>query len=745
MAAGSAGGSVMAVATDPRNDLDEALPSPANEEGQDGEDRRSWRPAVAAAAVVVGAAVMVGGVFTGFSPRLYAAVSGLAGVGLAVVASRIERPLRSNAVAALGIFGIGLLMLVPSGAGAVLDVRQLVDEAAAAGDVLRPPVPFSAGWQAVVGWLMGMVGFLACWISVALRRGGIGVLLPLPIAAMAGVSVPEGQQVASGIAVLVLFALALATLSADEAAGDDEVATVPLSFQVRRAVRALPLLAGVTVALYLLAQTDFLFPEQLISPAQEAQKPKTVPLSEVEDRVLFEVESTISGPWRLGGLDVYDGKDWRLPPFAQSELDQVPRSGIVDRQLQPGVTASFTVAGLGGAVLPGLPNPVGIRARGPLLAYDRRNANIRLVNGQVEAGLRYAVVAAAVPGVDALKVDIAQLPETIEPFVDMPVGPPPAVADLIAEAPKTSKWDEFDFLRTWILENVTATGAGAPKSVPPERVADMIAGSREGTPFELVAAQAMLARWIGVPARIGYGFDGGESVGGRLQVRPRHGATFVEVYFPSYKWLPVVGVPKKAKPTSSSDSSEQRVDPNILPSDDIAVRLVFPVITPAPSTFAAQVRNGLAALTLAIILLLLAYFTYPVIRKGARRSRRRAAARAAGPRARVALAYAEWRDTATDFGCFHPTDTPIMFLDRFPEDVEHEELAWLTTRVMWGDLRDECEPFHGTVAEELSRTLRRRMALAQPATLRAVAAVSRLSLRDPYLPHEEDAVAPDAR
>ena len=62
------------------------------------------------------------------------------------------------------------------------------------------------------------------------------------------------------------------------------------------------------------------------------------------------------------------------------------------------------------------------------------------------------------------------------------------------------------------------------------------------------------------------------------------------------------------------------------------------------------------------------------------------------------------------------------------------ELAWLTTRALWGDLQDDPNPLLASVAEELSRALRRRLAAAQPGTMRAVAVVSRLSLRDPYAP-----------
>jgi hypothetical protein len=102
----------------------------------------------------------------------------------------------------------------------------------------------------------------------------------------------------------------------------------------------------------------------------------------------------------------------------------------------------------------------------------------------------------------------------------------------------------------------------------------------------------------------------------------------------------------------------------------------------------------------------------------------------------VAVAYAEWRDWGTDFGCYYPTDTPLMFIHRFPVDEEHQELAWITTRVLWGDLQESVTPELAVIAEELSRTLRRRMAMAQPATLRVVALVSRLSLRKPFLAEE---------
>ena len=710
-------------------DLDQV---PDAGDGGDDTGRPSLRVAMVTAMPTLAAAIMAGGVFLGSSARVYAAVAGLLGVASAFVLARVRNPLLANALIVAALFGIGLAMVVPTGVPNVPKVGTLAADAAASGDVLRPPVPFTAGWHAIVGWLMATLGFVAAWVGIVLRRPAVALLVPLPVAAIAAISVPDAEQVPSGLAAFALFAVGLGLLSSAQSTGDDRP---PLAFELRRAARSIPLIALITLAAFGLSKVDWLFPEPAIDPTKEPQRPRTVPLTEVEDRVLFTVDSSLSGPWRTGSLDVYDGIDWRLPAFAASELEDVPRSGIVDSELPQGVTATFTVAGMEGAVLPTLPNTVGIAASGPKLAYDARNGNIRVSQGQIVAGLEYVVTAAPLPEVDDLRAVDRPIPAEIQEFAEIPAAPP-AVERLIEEARSQfdNRWDRFDYLRTWILQNVVATGTGQPVSVPPDRVADMVAGTKRASPYEIVAAQAMMARWVGVPSRIGYGFDGGDLVDGALQIRPRHGATFVEVYFPGFKWLPVIGTPEQAQPTVGGDAGLQRFDPNVQPSDEASVQLFLPVFLSPASELGRQVLIALAIGVPVALLIVLAYVLFPAIRKAFVRGRRRSAANAAGPRARVALAYAEWRDVATDYGFGHASDTPLMFLDRFVEDDDHTELAWLVTRVLWGDLRDGVDDAAASRAEELSRSLKRRLAQSQPATLRGVAAVSRLSLRHPFAP-----------
>jgi hypothetical protein len=134
------------------------------------------------------------------------------------------------------------------------------------------------------------------------------------------------------------------------------------------------------------------------------------------------------------------------------------------------------------------------------------------------------------------------------------------------------------------------------------------------------------------------------------------------------------------------------------------------------------------------LLAYLAYLAYPLVSKARLRRKRRDAADALGPKARVALSYCEWRDTCTDFGYPYSSDLPLMFLERFPPDDEHTELAWLVTRCLWGDLQNDVTEGEAAACEEISRALRRRLATAHPATVRTISVFSRLSLRNPYSP-----------
>lgn len=691
-------------------------------------------------ALVVGfstlaASVMVSGIFQGGGAIFSAVLAGILGVLIAVFAIRLRSAITVNLVIAGGILMAGFVVSTFQGSfNDLINPAPFLREAITNSDVLRPPVVFDLGWSLLVGWLMAGLGFAAAWLAFSLRRPSLGLMAPLPIVAIASISVNDDAKIVSGLIALVLFAIALGILSGIEVEGEQR----SLSYELQRALRSIPLVGAITGLIYLMAVNGFLFPPPVFDPTQEAQKPKTVPLTEVPDRVLFTVDATITGPWRMGSLDVYKDDAWFLPPFSENRIEEVPRDGFVDSELQRGVRARFTIEGLSGAVLPGLPNMVALVAEGPRLAYDLRTGNIRLSQGTIQPGIKYATVAGRIPTVDELgsgtrdPSDLECTPGVkCEDYMQIP-DPPPGVARLIRDAPKDSQWATLEFVRNRLLDTVVATGAGTPVDIPPEKVEDMLFGSKEGSPFEIVAGQAMLARWVGIPSRIGYGFDGGDKVGDVVEVRPKHGASFLEVYFAGYKWLPIIGTPRQAR--SSIGEQQQQRDDTILASDDISVKVFVPFQVDPRTFLFEQIRAVLAIVVPAIIIILLAYYLWPAVRKTYLRNRRQNWAEEQGVRERIAVAYADWRDLATDFGYRYESDTPLMFLDRVVEDEEHEEFAWLVTRGLWGDLQDQLTEADADAALELSRSLRKRISQAHTFTLRTIAAVSRLSLRDPYAP-----------
>lgn len=704
------------------------------------------RPSMGALSTTLGAAFLVGGMFVGPLPRLYAVFGALVGVGASIFAARpSKRPVVSQVIAFGAILACGLVALAVTAPGALGSIGETLGKAVSNARQRRPPAAFDDGWKAILPWTLAMLGFAAAWVGSVGRKAAVGVLVPMPVIAFAAIAQPTDAQIAAGIVAFVSFIVGLAVIyRADRGEGDG----VSVAYEIRRAVRMLPLLAALTAALVAVSQAGFLFPDPIYDPTERAQRPKSIPLSEIEDRVLFTAETPpdapFTGPWRTGVLDVVDTEGWwRLPPFNAAGQRPAPLDGLVGRPFgQEGPSeslATISILGLDGTVLPMPARVQAIRVtKGPKLDLEVRTQRVLVREGQVGDDLAYQASFSFLPTEQQLRQApavtdadfFAEFTSTAE------LEPPASVADLLqkARAEYDNTWDQLDFMREEYLGLITAVGAGLPSPVPPQKIEDMFSGTKEATPFEIVATQAMLARWLGVPARVGYGFDVGEVSGSAETIRdyrPKHGASWLEVYFQGVGWFPVTGLPKKARQSLAGDASQDSI---ILPSDDIAVNLFVPQRVAPANYILRQVQVYTLLMMPFILMALLAYFSWPVFLKARRRSRRKEWALRQGRQERIAVAYADLRDIATDLGVGDPYSTPLAYTRKVVPDDEHLELAWLVTRTLFGDLRHRITDDEVLAAEELSRSLRRRMSEAQPFTIRAVAYVSRLSLRNPYAP-----------
>ncbi|MHB8513322.1 MAG: transglutaminase family protein [Actinomycetota bacterium] len=702
---------------------EELIEAPQEPEPEPVEEASPLVVALASFFATAAAAWTVGGLFAGMMPRIVAIVA--AGIGAGVTGYAVGK--RRGAIwhaAALPIVAT-LAVVLSLAAGAHGGLLGAIRDAIHGGGPSGQPLGFSAGWRFLVVLFTGTLGAGACSLALSLNKPRAAVIAPVgPMIASALVQ-PKGSSLVSGIPAIVLLLLALIAAYGVELSAEGASSG---RFEMRRIVRGVVALAVLAGALAGLSHAGFLFP---VSDQVRVIPPQLPPyLPPPPDHELFTVRSTSPGPWRMGVLDVYDGRAWRLPPYDPARFAPVAANGTIPNpDSRPAtLTATFSITDLSQPVLPSLADAS--RIDGTRAVYDPRTQVIRTPDQAAKPGSTYTMSSAPPPtGLQLANASPAPA-SIVREFAAVP-SPPPQVTALLAGAPVTPLWDRLQYVRTEFYRKVVATGAGRPASVSPARAAEIL-GGKPASPYEISAAEALLARWAGLPARIGYGFYQGRPMkNGALSVHPDNAATWLEVYFGNYGWVPVVGVPPRA--ISSLSKQRNATNPLIQPTDQLALVLYVPIRLPSLQLLYVFVRYWiLVALPfIAGALLLLAF--YPAGLKLLRRVRRNRWARKRGVGARIAVAYAELRDIATDLNIGEVAMTPFDFALSIANDEELLELSWLVSRGLWGDLQRDLREEDAIAAERMARSVIKRLRRAQPGPTQVLALASRASLREPYL------------
>ena len=688
------------------------------------------RPAAASALVSIGAGFEIGGIFGSWFARLLGIAAALGGAAFAVAAQRSRRRdsalLAFPAVAALA--GLASLLGAPGGPAKVF---PLVRAALHSGSLLTPPVPFDPGWRVIVIVTLAMLGFAGAWIGTALEKPRLGLALCLPVIGLTAITQPDDAKLIAGAVPIALIIAALALLFGGDARSARDLGR---AFELKRTVRAVVVGVPILGLVIGLNSASFLFPKPVYDPVSSAQKPRLV--SSSSNDVLFEVKTKtrFTGPWRTGVLDVYKDNAWLLPPQDNGRLVEISGDKLlpeVPKRLPTG-DVTLVLHNLGDTpILPTLGGTESVTTSLRGLYADTRTDLLRITSGRLPAGLSYTLHVPPYASTADLQTAIPSSGSDVADQLTAP-APPPAVVALLAKAPTTSAFDRMQYVEKALLNGVTAKGAGIPVDVSPDRVQDMLAGSKLGSPFEIVAAQALIARWAGVPSRVGFGYDGvNQEKTGVVSVRPQNAADWLEVNYNGYGWLPLIAKPKKAQQDLTNTPKRPQ---HILANDEIAVQVFVPYEVVTAKQLYQLVRYWIAVTSPVLLLLLATYLGWPVVARARRRAKRRRWASALGPAQQIAVEYAELRDLATDLNVGDPVATPLEYLFQVASDDEHAELAWLTVRALYGDLSDQVGPDDVAAAEEMSRSVQRRLLKAQPLQTQFLGRVSRTSLRAPFEP-----------
>jgi hypothetical protein len=676
---------------------------------------------------------LAGGLFDGFFPRLVGLLGAAIGAGMVALSYRVRRTALVQylgiAVAALA----GALLVMPDAGSGSANLPSLVLEAARTGGIGAPPVPFVPGWRFILVVFIAVLAGGSAAAAVGLNKPKVAAFVPLPVIFGAALLQPTAVNAAF---TAVAVGLVPAALTVSHGAQLVQEGSTSGRFEVRRLVRSGLVVLLTMILLVVLSALGLFLPkpsDSTVVPPQRPQPPPSQP-----DHRIFTVKTDRKVPWRLGVLDGYDGKGWLLPPFDPASLLSIPDSGVVPAAAEPTPAkpgratfdVTFTVTDMQGAVAPTVASATTVEHRDFAVKIDPRVQNLRLPKGRVPSGTTYRITAAVPPS--ATELISAKPPSAaMGEFLQAP-APPEDVVTMLGKAPTTNLFDRLQFVRDALYRKVVAAGGGKPVDVPPQRVVAMLGGA-DASPFEITAAEVLLARWAGVPARIGYGYYGGDRVGNAkdhvFEIRPKHGATWLEAWFDGYGWVPLVGVPNKAK---ASLNQEKQDRPDVHPSEQVALAAYVPVRVSSVRLLFELVRYWLVRAGGLLLLVGLLWWSSAGVVKQIRRAVRARWARRRGPLAEVLVAYGELRDRANDLNIGNPYDSPIEFLALIEPDAEHAELAWLVTRALWGDLQRGVLPEDARLAREMARSVEKRLAQAQPGVTRTIAFGSRTSLRAPY-------------
>jgi hypothetical protein len=375
-------------------------PVHSDAESQEEEAPVSLRPMVAAALATSAAALVVGGVFNSWPARLCAlAASGL-GAGLAAWAARSKRPFLAQLAVPLVIIGVALFSVLPGGSPG--DVRRLTGDAIDGARLLQIPIPFDPGWRPLLFLIFGFLGFGAAWVGVAMKRPMLGVIVPVPLIALAAISQPTSQQVMAGVFAFLPLLAAFGVLFG--AADGEDRRELGREFELTRLLRGGVGMVALAVALVVLGHTSFLFPKPAFDPNDRPQKPKSIPLSEQRDRVLFTVVAPdgFTGPWRTNVLDIYDDGVWKLPGTSPGNLASLRDDGQLndDSAQSPTVEITITTGDLGPtAAVPIVPTSQRVTFAGdhPDFRLDKRSGVLKVPSGRAPNGLAYKLSLAPYP------------------------------------------------------------------------------------------------------------------------------------------------------------------------------------------------------------------------------------------------------------------------------------------------------------------------------------------------------------
>jgi transglutaminase-like putative cysteine protease len=275
------------------------------------------------------------------------------------------------------------------------------------------------------------------------------------------------------------------------------------------------------------------------------------------DQVVMDVASPGGRYWRATVYDEYTGSGWQNNDEEMAYLDFYDPDFVVPQfEMRRFITQTYTSYLPGRTQLFAAAQPVGIdrptkiranRVPGRLPEDGRPgelfNASMIYARAPLEGGESYRVIS-AIPAADedSLRAAGTDYPQWVKTrYLQLPDLLPQRVRDLAEEITRdqTNLYDKATALESYLRKTIKYNDLIDSPPPDQDRVDWFLFDSQEGYCDYYSSALAVMARAIGIPARVAAGYARGDynDEAGVYRVRDHHGHAWVEVFLPRYGWI----------------------------------------------------------------------------------------------------------------------------------------------------------------------------------------------------------------
>ena len=324
-------------------------------------------------------------------------------------------------------------------------------------------------------------------------------------------------------------------------------------------------------------------------------------LQQVDNVELFTVKSDVADYWRIAALDSYSGDDggsWTL----SAEGDDSVGVGLSSTPPQDALIQDFRIGQLGERWLPAAFDPKAINLPDTLVV---KSSGTIVADADSVSDLQYEVASVLPPlstaGISQAEKDAtaATPPAEYQQFLELPetgeIDEIKARAnDVIARTGATTPYEKAEALRNHFRSGEFIYDTTVDDHDDPSAILAFL-DTKRGFCVQFASAYAVMARSLGIPARVAVGFTPGKLVGDRYHVSSHDAHAWPEIYLSGLGWTHLFD------PTPDNRLQPSNVAGGAaLPSEDpatgqTATTLPPPTAPTVPSTDGGSTQGGTGA------------------------------------------------------------------------------------------------------------------------------------------------------